>query len=749
MINIKEVIWTNFLGYGDYKNSVTFDDIGGVCLIEGEIEGNSEREEGDEKLNAAGKTSAIEAIVWGLFGSTTRVENPGDIVINWDTGKNCRVSVKTKDGYEIVRMRKYSGSSIGSGLTEVVLFKDGEDITKSTSLPVQQYINEIFGIEYHTFIRSVVFGQFSGGFLELSDQKIRKVMESIMNIGDLSPIVKTAKAKIAGLDKEIIAINADISNHDNNIDRINNQINNLKDKSSSFKEEIKKEIKLVKSSLIGEKDKNDNKIKKVESEIKTKDEERGSIKPIDINLLNNEWSSYKEDIDKYEHFKSELEFVITGISDKTHQIELNNNTISSIPDDDKIDIDDLKKEHEAKKELKDNIEKREQARDQLNEIIANLTAKIDHDDEFLNKDHDYSVCPECRTEVDSSSLKNAKKEAENRIKKLKEKLDEVKGKKSKLEKSISKLLEDYNSTVLDSVENVIKHNSIVDKNVNKKSDLDLSNKTLSTEISDLLSKKEELQKISEPDRPSISVSEAKTNNDYIASIDDVINKLQSRIKELKLEFNDFMSKTKDEIDNIRNKNDPYIGLIKEELDLLNDIREDKLKDSKLVDEKKTIKLHLDYIRESYNNKRKIKAFWISELIPEFNRYLKYYLDFFEVEDKLEFDELLSPKLDKWGYNTHSGGECKRIDISIMLALGDLHSTIFGPQANFMVFDEIDGRVDPFTINKIVSLLSDDIINRDGMTNIFVISHRKEMKDRFPNKIKVKNKQGRSYIVNHG
>ena len=107
-------------------------------------------------------------------------------------------------------------------------------------------------------------------------------------------------------------------------------------------------------------------------------------------------------------------------------------------------------------------------------------------------------------------------------------------------------------------------------------------------------------------------------------------------------------------------------------------------------------------------------------------------------------------MDRWPYDTHSGGECKRIDLSIMFALSDLQVSNFGSQSNFIVLDEVDGRLDPFTINKLTSLLSDDLMNRnDGLSNIFVISHRKEMKDRFPHKIKVKNKQGTSYIVNNG
>jgi len=741
MIDIKEVVWTNFLGYGNYKNSLSFDKLRGACLIEGEIDGNEEREEGDEKLNGSGKSSIIEAISWGLFGNLTNLENPGDKVINWHTGKNCRVSIKTNDGYEIVRMRKYNG------LTETIVLKDGEDITKSTSKPAQSFINENFNIDYHTFIRSSIFGQKSGGFLELSDTKIRKVMESLMGVGDLSPIVKTAKSKSDAIDKEIAVIDSDITRISNEIERIDNHIKNLEVKSSSFDDDIADEISDIQSEI--SKSKNDalSTIDDIKKQIKSKKEEKSEQELHNLQLIDLEWERYEEEYSNYTDLSDKQKSIKEKIFELKSSIKLNENSIESIDIDDYKDIEQLKEKIDNRDKIIDKTSKLKDLRKQLSSIITKLETKKDIEQQFIDGSRSLeSVCTKCRNPIDGDELQKAIEDSLNKIKKYDDDIYKSNKKLDKVNDTIISL-ESSIQHRLPTIEEAEVHNNRIDKLIKKKNDIKSKIKENKYELSEL---QKEITQIDEPKKPKITKSEAVAVNNYIENIDKNISDLNDRITKITESLKDSIKKYNESINKIKSKENPYNSLINEQRKEIRSLEEEKIEFKSDKSKKRTLKEHIDYIKESYRNKKKIKAFWIGELIPEFNKYLRYYLNYFEVDDNIEFDEFLNVKMDRWGYATHSGGECKRIDLSIMFALNDLHASNFGNQSNFMVLDEVDGKIDPFTMNKLVILLSDDLINRDnGPQNIFVISHRKEMKDRFPHKIKVKNKQGKSYIVNDG
>lgn len=741
MINIKEITWTNFLGYGDYKNSISFDDVSGVCLIEGEIEGNENREEGDEKLNGAGKSSIIEAITWGLFGNLTQRENPGDRVIHWHTGKNCMVSIKTSDGYEITRMRKYNG------LTELLVLKDGEDITRSTSAPAQEFIDKTFKIDYHTFMRSCIFGQKSDGFLELSDSKIRKVMESLMGISNLSPIVDLAKNKISKIDNELSSLNSKADSITNEIDRISDHIKNLSSKSDNFNNDILTEINEIKNDLDEIKEATVKKVNDIKSKIETKKLEKDSVELVDIEEITKEWENYEDNLKKYKINEEKQLDINKKISDAKSDIKILQNSINSIIINDKIDLEDLKNKHDSRNNALDKLNKLSKLEDQLLNDKTNFQFKIDSEQKFIDDSKDIgSICSKCRNKIDGEHLYNELSNSRNKIDKHQKCIDDISDKIDKIKKSKDKLKSLIDGNLM-SIDDAVKYNNDIDDNISKKNEIDTKIKCLNNKIAELTGS---IKIINEPKRPKITISEADTTNTYLNNIDESINSLKDRITEIVNDAREKSKKLLASIKDAKNKENPYVSLIKEQNKIIRELTEEKLNITTEKNKNKLLRMHIDYIRESYRNKKKIKAFWISELIPEFNKYLRYYLDYFEVDDKIEFDEFLSAKMDKWGYDTHSGGECKRIDLSVMFALNDLHASNFGIQSNFIILDEVDGRIDPFTMNKLTSLLSDDIINRpNGPTNIFVISHRKEMKDRFPNKIKVKNKQGRSYIINDG
>jgi DNA repair exonuclease SbcCD ATPase subunit len=140
----------------------------------------------------------------------------------------------------------------------------------------------------------------------------------------------------------------------------------------------------------------------------------------------------------------------------------------------------------------------------------------------------------------------------------------------------------------------------------------------------------------------------------------------------------------------------------------------------------------------YHDKNKLKSLILTDLIPYLNNRLSYYIEAVGLDTKLEFNQYLQCKSDKWDYVWFSGGEKKRIDVALMFALYDLHSAIYGKQCNILVLDEIDGRLDKSGIQSFVEIIWKDFVNNDQMTDrpdsILVISHKSEMFDAFPTKI---------------
>jgi len=84
MLDIDSIMLRNFRSYGDYETRLTLSDLK-TCLICGIIGSN------EKKKNGAGKSTLIEAILWCVFGKTSKVQNPGDRVINRFIKKNCTV----------------------------------------------------------------------------------------------------------------------------------------------------------------------------------------------------------------------------------------------------------------------------------------------------------------------------------------------------------------------------------------------------------------------------------------------------------------------------------------------------------------------------------------------------------------------------------------------------------------------------------------------------------------------------------
>lgn len=196
MLELKSVTWQNFMSYGDYPSTISLDN-SGQCLITGEIvdEGDNAGSHSIKKSNGAGKSTIPSAIQWCLFGRTMHSANPGSKVINYFTGRDCKVTVEFKNGDRITRTR---GSN---NCNELFYIKNGEEHnsvldTLSTMKNQQLRLNKEFGLDWDIFCGSVFFNQYGKPWLEMADQARKNAIERILHINKFAYYAKAAKASV-------------------------------------------------------------------------------------------------------------------------------------------------------------------------------------------------------------------------------------------------------------------------------------------------------------------------------------------------------------------------------------------------------------------------------------------------------------------------------------------------------------------------------------------------------------------------
>lgn len=206
MLEIKCITWRNFMSYGDYESHIELAELG-QCLITGRVEDDDEAK---SRSNGAGKSTIPNVIQWVLFGRTMHSHNPGDNVINYQTGKDCWAKIEFKNGDYIIRSRKVSGEN------ELIFGREGDETkftsaTLSTSKNQQLQLNKKFGLDYELFCASVFFNQYNKPWMEMADATRKKALERILHVDKFSSYAQVAKSKIEVTERSVDTIRNQIA----------------------------------------------------------------------------------------------------------------------------------------------------------------------------------------------------------------------------------------------------------------------------------------------------------------------------------------------------------------------------------------------------------------------------------------------------------------------------------------------------------------------------------------------------------
>ena len=143
-------------------------------------------------------------------------------------------------------------------------------------------------------------------------------------------------------------------------------------------------------------------------------------------------------------------------------------------------------------------------------------------------------------------------------------------------------------------------------------------------------------------------------------------------------------------------------------------------------------------------KTKIIKKYLPLINQQVNRYLQL-MDFY-INFKLdeEFNETIkSPIHDKFSYSSFSEGEKMRIDLALLFTWREVARFKNSANTNLLIMDEVfDSSLDGFGTDDFLKIIR--FVIKDA--NIFVISHKTEMYDKFQNVIKFEKFKGFSRMV---
>ncbi|KAL8300488.1 hypothetical protein RB593_010034 [Gaeumannomyces tritici] len=155
--------------------------------------------------NGSGKSTIVEAMVWCQFGRCIRSGLAANDVINDTAGKDCSVSLAFSNGYTITRHRKDKTYK-----NRIIVSLNGEPQTQMEhpdARTTQAAIDELLGIDYETYVRSVVLGHESAAsFLNSTLTQRRDLIEQSLGLSTLTRCGQMSRLILKDLDLEVTEI---------------------------------------------------------------------------------------------------------------------------------------------------------------------------------------------------------------------------------------------------------------------------------------------------------------------------------------------------------------------------------------------------------------------------------------------------------------------------------------------------------------------------------------------------------------
>ena len=247
-INFKKLFIQNFLSIGSQPLEIDFHN--GMNVITG-----INRDENDI-ANAAGKSSVSDAFYFALFGNTMRELSKLSFIVNRKVGKNCCVrleaDIETPSGKETYLIeRKLAPQSLK-------LWKNGTEVTKSTTAETNKYIEELFHADKDIFQNCVLMrANNSIPFMGRKKQEKKNFIETIFNLNIFSMMSRLLKEDMREIKSQYSLEKNALGLHESNIASYRSELGRLCELQEQYDARREKEAAVVNEKIKNERNRVD------------------------------------------------------------------------------------------------------------------------------------------------------------------------------------------------------------------------------------------------------------------------------------------------------------------------------------------------------------------------------------------------------------------------------------------------------------------------------------------------------------
>ena len=645
--------------------------------------------------NGAGKSSLLEAIIYVLYGKTIRGLK-GDAVVNNKTGKNTKVFLDLTDDdgtkYRIARYRKHNVHK-----NNVYLYRNGVDITPKSESDFDNFIIDLLQADYTTFTSSLLYSAESFKFTTSTDAEIKRTFDTMLNLEVLEKCRDVTKQLILQVKDKLNTVNSKLDILERDLESVNFQLDSQRKEHDEWDENKMQRLLGIDSSKASLREK----LNAINSEIESLNQDKKDVKIAEMTARKS-LDSKKESIKKIGELKDLLSELHSEISDLKGEISKDDIMINN---------------------SQEFINLHDSSIQNFQSEIDNLQEKCDKLDTSKGQ-----PCPVCGKPLDSEYIQTAKDEYLNQIQDKQSKIDELSAQVATRQKQI----DDTQS-------------SLNQKNT-KLDDLLDQDKQLNAALDKCKSLEESCEKLEKR-------VERLVNQGH--DVDLTIESKRAEFKHTTVLLNNLDS----EHERVLQEINPFSQLLKELYGKQSHIEGEISLQSELIPSLEEKLDCLNFWERAYSNQG-IKSFILDDITPFLNRRVNKYLSkltsgqievVFSTRSTLksgeEREKFSIEVVNQNGgeqYSSNSGGERKRIDLAINLALQDLVASRSSKKINIAIFDEVFDALDEQGIDGVVYLLQE---LAQSKSTILVVSHNEYLKAYFTNTWTMVKQDGYSFIQN--